>query len=88
MSPCQPPSPVRRSTLATPSRWVRPERVAQKSTTAALCGIVTRMPDTFGAALSPSITSFNAVFGTASGTHKPWWPRLANVLESRRGDSV
>lgn len=56
ISPCQPPSALRRIRLTTPSRRARRELVAQWRNASNLCGMVTRMPSTFGIADNAFIT--------------------------------
>jgi hypothetical protein len=85
-SPRQVPSALRRMTLTTPSILARAELVAQCSKAANLCGIVTRMPSTFGVAVRPAITTSRSPSGTSIGIQIPLWPRAAKVRVSHKGD--
>ena len=71
MSPCQVPSGLRRMTLTTPSILARSELVAQCAKAASLCGMVTRIPSTFGVAVRPAMTASRASAGTCIGTQMP-----------------
>ena len=58
-------------TLTTPSILARSELVAQCAKAVNLCGMVTRIPSTFRAAVRPAMTVSRSSAGTCIGTHMP-----------------